>query len=98
MANLGQLRMESWGSQPSSDSEKKFNLPLCLRPQNDVAKGNLRFAQFVRKSALQEQNLLFFICLLGSLPSPSPLPLSLLPGFIDLLMFSSKNACHISFH
>ena len=31
MANIGQLRMESWGPHPSSDSEKKFNLPLCLR-------------------------------------------------------------------
>ena len=42
MANIGQLRMESWRSHPSSDSEKKFNLPLCLRPPNNVAKGNLR--------------------------------------------------------
>ena len=32
---------EYWGPHPSSDSEKKFNLFLCLRPPNNVAKGNL---------------------------------------------------------
>ena len=33
--------MESWGTHPSSDSEKKLNLSLCLCPPNNVAKGNL---------------------------------------------------------
>ena len=42
------------------------------------------FVQAVKKSALDVQNLLFFIYLLGSLPSPSPSPSSLLPGFIDV--------------
>ena len=32
---------EYWGPHPSSDSEKKLNLFLCLRPPNNVTKGNL---------------------------------------------------------
>ena len=40
------------------------------------------FVRVVKKSALDVQNLLLFIYLLGSLPSPSPS--SLLPGSIDV--------------
>ena len=40
--------------------------------------------QAVEKSAQDVQNLWFFIYLLGSLPSPSPSPSSLLAGFIDV--------------
>ena len=40
------------------------------------------FVRVVKKSALDVQNLLLFIYLLGSLPSPSPS--SLVPGSIDV--------------
>ena len=56
--------MESWGPHPSSDSEKKLNLSLCLRPQNNVAKKkkkrNVLFVQVEKENALDVQNLLFF--------------------------------------
>ena len=52
--------------------------------QRHKRKFTVVFVQVVKKSALDLQNLLFFTSLLGSLPSPSPSPSSLLPGFIDV--------------
>ena len=55
--------MESWGPHPSLESEKKLNLSLCLRPQNNVAKKkicNVLFVQVEKENALDVQNLLFF--------------------------------------
>ena len=55
------------------------------------------FVQVVKKSALDVQNLLFFIYLVGSLPSPSPSPSpsSLLPGFIDVRIIDGYESEHI---
>ena len=56
------------------------------------------FVQVLKKSALEVQNLLFFIYSLGWLPAS---PSSLLPRFIDvrkrlwILTHFSKNACHL---
>ena len=52
--------------------------------QRRKKKFTIVFLQVVKKSALDVQNFFFFICLLGSLPSPSPSPSSLLLGFIDV--------------
>ena len=69
MANKGELAYEVLEPHPISDSEKKLNLSLCLRPPNNVAKGNfLRLCSYkliVKKSALDVQNLLFFLLLIG---------------------------------
>ena len=70
MANKGELAYEALEPHPISDSEKKLNLSLCLRPPNNVAKGNfLRLCSYkliVKKSALDVQNLLvFFLLLIG---------------------------------
>ena len=42
MANIGELPLRSLGDgpHPSSDSAKKLKFSLCLRPPNNVAKGN----------------------------------------------------------
>ena len=82
--------MKSWGPHPSSDSEKKLNLSLCLRPQNNVAKGNLTSCSYrlKRKARCTCKYLLFFNYLVGmfrlTLSLPSPSLLSLLLGFIAL--------------
>ena len=72
MANIGELPLRSLGEgpHPSSNSAKKLKLSLCLRPPNNVAKGNfftVVFVQVVKKSALDVQNLLFFHLLIGHL-------------------------------
>ena len=62
---------EFWGPHPSSDSEKKLNLSLCvyvLAKQPRKRKFSVLFIQVVKKSALHVQNLLFFIYLFGSFP------------------------------
>ena len=46
MANKGELAYEVLKPHPILDSEKKLNLSLCLRPPNNVAKGNLRSCSY----------------------------------------------------
>ena len=82
---------EFWGPHPSSDSEKKLNLSLCvyvLAKQLRKRKFSVLFIQVVKKSALHVQNLLFFIYLFGSFPltfslsllsTPTPTPPSTPP-------------------
>ena len=70
MANIGELPCGVLGTAPKFGSAKKLNLSLCLRPPNNVAKGNfLRLCSYkliVKKSALDVQNLLvFFLLLIG---------------------------------
>ena len=69
MANIGELPYGVLGTAPKFGSAKKLNLFLCLRPPNNVAKGNfLRLCSYkliVKKSALDVQNLLFFLLLFG---------------------------------
>ena len=70
MANMGELPYGVLGTAPKFGSAKKLNLSLCLRPPNNVAKGNfLRLCSYkliVKKSALDVQNLLvFFLLLIG---------------------------------
>ena len=78
MANIGELPYGVLGTAPKFGSAKKLNLSQFF------FFFTVLFVQVVKKSALDVQNLLFFFYLLGSLPSPSPWPSSLLPGFIDL--------------
>ena len=88
MANIGELPYGSmsWGPHPSSESEEEIEFApvFTSSKQRRKRKFTVVFAQVVKKSALDLQNLLFFIYLLGPLPSLSPSPLSLLPGFIDV--------------
>ena len=70
LANIGKLSYGILGTAPKFGSAKKLNLSLCLRPQNNDAKGNfLRLCSYkliVKKSALDVQNLLvFFLLLIG---------------------------------
>ena len=60
--------------------ETEFVLVLTSSKQRRKRKFTVVFVQVVKKSALDVQNL-FSIYLLGSLPSSSPPPSSLLPGF-----------------
>ena len=60
--------------------ETEFVPVLTSSKQRRKRKFTVVFVQVVKKSALDVQNLLF-IYLLGSLPSLSPPPSSLLPGF-----------------
>ena len=46
MANKAELANGVLEPHPISDSEKKLNLSLCLRPPNNVAKGNLRSCSY----------------------------------------------------
>ena len=41
MANIGELPYGVLGTAPKFGSAKKLNLPLSLRPPNNVAKGNI---------------------------------------------------------
>ena len=59
-AYIGELPYGVLGTAPKFESAKKLNLSLCLRPPNNVAKGN-----FFKKRALDLQNLLFFLELIG---------------------------------
>ena len=42
----GELAYGVFEPHPISDSEKKLNLSLCLRPPNNVGKGNLRSCSY----------------------------------------------------
>ena len=71
---------ESWGPHPSSDSEKKLNLSLCVyvvAKQPRKRKFSVVFIQVVKRSELHVRNVLFFIYryLLGSFPLTFSLPL-----------------------
>ena len=46
MANKSELANGVLEPHPISDAEKKLNLSLCLRPPNNVAKGNLRSCSY----------------------------------------------------
>ena len=61
LAYIGELPYGVLGTAPKFESAKKLNLSLFLRPPNNVAKGIL----FLQKSALDLQNLLFFLELIG---------------------------------
>ena len=102
LANIGKLSYGVLGTAPKFGSAKKLNLSVCLRPPNNVTKGNfLRLCSYkliVKKSALDVQSLSFFIYLLGSFSSSSPPPSSLPPGFtvgIRTQHSFSKSACHL---
>ena len=84
MANIGELPL---GTAPKFGLAKKLNLSLCLRPPNNVAKrifyGGVRTSCKIKRAG-RAKFVVFFFNLLGLLPSPSPWPSLLLPGFIDL--------------
>ena len=47
MTNIGELPYGVLGTAPKFESAKKLNLSLCLRPPNNVAKGNfLRWCSY----------------------------------------------------
>ena len=92
MANIGQLPNGVLGSAPKFGLIEEIELVFVSTSpeQRCKRKFNVWFVQVLKKSALNVQNLLFSIYLLGSfrltlsLPSMPPSPSSLLPGFIDV--------------
>ena len=84
MANIGELPYGVYVTAPKFGlrEETEFVPVFTSSKRRRKRKFTVLFVQVVKKSALDVQNLLLFIYLLGSLPSPSPS--SLLPGSIDV--------------
>ena len=82
MANKGELPYGVLGNVPKFGLREEIKFVPVFTSSKHRCKRNFTvvFVQVVKKSALDVQTLLFFVYLLGSLPSPSPS--SLLPGFI----------------
>ena len=103
--SVNSLKMANTGRWTSLRTQRQNWICSCVHVLQKLLEkelyGRVRTAQVVKKSALDVQNLLFFIYLLGSLPSASPSPSPLLPGFIDvrkrlwIRTHFSKNACHL---
>ena len=76
MANIGELPYGVLGTAPKFGLREETEFVPVFRSSKHRCKRNstVVFVQVVKKSALDVQNLLFFIYLLGSLPSPSPSP------------------------
>ena len=86
MANLGELPYGGLGTAAKFGLREgtEFAPVFTSSKQRRKRKFTVVYVQVVKKSALDVQNLLFFIYLLGSLSLPSPSPSSLPPGFIDV--------------
>ena len=86
MANKGDLPYGVLGTSPKFGLREETEFAPVFTSSKHRYKRNFTvvFVQVAKKSTLDVQNLLFFIYLSGSLPSPSLSPLSLLPGFIDV--------------
>ena len=86
MANKGDLPYGVLGTSPKFGLREEIEFAPVFTSSKHRYKRNFTvvFVQVVKKSTLDVQNLLFFIYLLDSLPSPSSSPSSLLPGFIDV--------------
>ena len=93
---------EYWRPHPSSDSEKKFNLFLCLRPPNKVAKGNLTSRSHKLKRKARCSSFTYwarFVWRSRCCRRHRRLRRCMLRGFIDVRKESEhvfrKNACHL---
>ena len=90
MANVGELPYGVLGTAPKFGLREQIEFVPVFTSSKQCRKRkfNVMFAQVEKESALHVQNLLFFNYLLGSFrltfPLPSPSPLSLLLGFIDV--------------
>ena len=86
MANLGELPYGGLGTAAKFGLREgtEFAPVFTSSKQRRKRKFTVVYVQVVKKSALDVQNLLFFIYLLGSLSLPSPSPSSSPPGFIDV--------------
>ena len=78
MANIDELPYGVLGTALKFGLREETEFVPVFRSSKHRCKRNstVVFVQVVKKSALDVQNLLFFIYLLGSLPSPSPSPSS----------------------
>ena len=88
MANIGELPYGVLGTAPKFGSAKKLNLSLCLRPLKQRRKRKfftVVFLQVVKKSALDVQNFLFFLLLIGLIAVAVTVPFVVAPRIYRLV-------------